>query len=74
MTQFVVIDFIFRNIKPLKDQVHPMYFYVRAWDPTRETNRVMTEKDVLTCAGMTLRGDVYNEGAPRVHFAWHPSQ
>jgi hypothetical protein len=31
----VVIDFVFKNIQPLKDRVHPTYLYTRVKDPRK---------------------------------------
>jgi hypothetical protein len=42
--QAVVIDFVYRNIQPLKDRVHPAYLYTRAKDPTQVTDRFFFEK------------------------------
>lgn len=33
-TNAVVIDFMFKNIQPLKDRVHPAYLYTRVRDPS----------------------------------------
>jgi hypothetical protein len=35
----VVVDFVFKNIQPLKDRVYPAYLYTGVNDPTRFTNR-----------------------------------
>lgn len=37
-TQVVVIDFVFENIQPLKNQVYLAYLFVRARDPTHGTD------------------------------------
>jgi hypothetical protein len=34
-TEAVVIDFVFKNIQPLKDRVHPVYLYIGVRDPSR---------------------------------------
>jgi hypothetical protein len=31
----VVIDFVFKNIQPLKDRVHPTYLYTGVKDPRK---------------------------------------
>jgi hypothetical protein len=36
-TEAVVIDFLFKNIQPLKDIVYPAYLYTRVNDPSRVT-------------------------------------
>lgn len=63
--QAVVIDFIFLNLQPLKDQVYLAFLYVGAKDPTHESNRVITEEEILIHANMMLKGDIYNEGPLR---------
>jgi hypothetical protein len=35
IVEVVVIDFVFKNIQPLKDRVHPTYLYTRVRDPSR---------------------------------------
>ena len=35
----VVADYVFKNIKPLKDRVYLSYLYTGVNDPTRITNR-----------------------------------
>jgi hypothetical protein len=35
----VVIDFVFKNIQPLKDKVHTAYVYTRVRDPSRVINK-----------------------------------
>lgn len=35
-TQDLVIDFVYRNIQPLKDRVFPTFLYNVVKDPTRE--------------------------------------
>jgi hypothetical protein len=37
--EVVVVDFVFKNIQPLKDRVYPDYLYTGVNDPTRITNR-----------------------------------
>lgn len=43
----VVIDFVFKNIRSLKHQVYPTYLYTGTRDPSRVTERVIIEEDVL---------------------------
>jgi hypothetical protein len=33
-TEVVVIDFVFKNIQPLKDRVYPTYLYTGVNDPS----------------------------------------
>jgi hypothetical protein len=40
-TDVVLIDFVFKNIQPLKDRVHPAYLYNGVRDPSRVTNKHM---------------------------------
>jgi hypothetical protein len=44
----VVVDFVFKNIQPLKDRVYPAYLYTGVNDPTQITNRRISEQDVLS--------------------------
>ncbi|KAJ1270309.1 hypothetical protein BS78_06G044100 [Paspalum vaginatum] len=69
--QAVVIDFVFRSIQPLKDQVYLAYLYVGASDPTRETSRVITEEEVQARVDTMLRGDIDNEGTPQPYSVWN---
>ena len=68
----VVIDFVFRNIQPLKDRVYPVYYYTGMKDPTRETDRAFTEEEVKARVKSILRGAVHNEGSPRLYSTWFP--
>jgi hypothetical protein len=43
----VVIDFVFKNIQPLKDRVYPAYLYIGANDPSRITNRQISKENVI---------------------------
>jgi hypothetical protein len=65
----VVVDFVFRNIQPLKDRVYPAYLYTRVNDPTRITIKWISEKDMLSGFDLMLRGKVSNVGAPYSYFA-----
>lgn len=47
IAETIMIDFILKNIQPLKDRVHPAYLYTSAGDPSQVTERVITEEDVL---------------------------
>lgn len=48
----VVVDFVFKNIQPLKDRVHPTYVSTGI-------------RDVLNGVEMMPRGFIVNDGAPR---------
>jgi hypothetical protein len=52
----VVVDFVFKNIQPLKDRVHPAYLSTGVRDPSRVTNRQISEEDVLNRVKMMPRG------------------
>jgi N-acyl-D-aspartate/D-glutamate deacylase len=56
----VVIDFVFKNIQPLKDRVHPAYLYTGVRDPSRVINMHISEENVLNWVVMMLRGVVVN--------------
>jgi hypothetical protein len=60
----VVVDFVFKNIQPLKDIVYPAYLYIRVNDPTRITNRQIPDEDLLIRLDLMLSGRVSNVGAP----------
>jgi hypothetical protein len=60
----VVVDFVFKNIQPLKDRVYPAYLYTGVNDPIRITNKRISEDDVLSRVDSMLRGKVSNAGAP----------
>jgi hypothetical protein len=62
--EVVVIDFVFKNIQPLKDRVYPAYLYTGVNDPTRITNKRILEEDVLRRIDLILRGKILNAGAP----------
>lgn len=70
-TEAMVIDFMFKNIQPLKDRVHPAYLYTGVRDPSRVTNKWISEEDVLGRVEMMLRGAIVNDGAPRSYYAWN---
>jgi hypothetical protein len=60
----VVVDFVFKNIQPLKGRVYPAYLYTDVDDPTRITNKRISEEDVLSRIDFMLRGKVSNVGVP----------
>lgn len=39
IAEVVVIDFVSKNIQPLKDRVHPAYLYTGVRDPSRVTDK-----------------------------------
>jgi hypothetical protein len=57
--QVVVVDFVLKNIQPLKDRIYPAYLYTSISGSTRVTNRKI------------LRGRVSNAGAPVAYSAWN---
>jgi hypothetical protein len=59
-----VVDFVFKNIQPLKDRVYPAYLYTGFNDPTRITNKQISKEDVLSRVDLIMRGKVSNAGAP----------
>jgi hypothetical protein len=67
----IVADFVFKNIQPLKDRVHPAYLYQGLADPTRVTNRRIPSADLVSRLEMILRGKVSNVGAPVAYSAWN---
>jgi hypothetical protein len=46
--EVIVVDFVFKNIQPLKDRVYPAYLYTGVNDPTRIISRRISEEDVLS--------------------------
>jgi hypothetical protein len=54
----IVVDFDFKNFKPLKDRVFPAYLYTRVNDPTRVTNKRIPEEDILSQIDLMLRGKI----------------
>jgi hypothetical protein len=65
----VVVDFVFKNIQPLKDRVYPAYLYSGIIDSTRVTNRRIPTADLMSRLDMILRGRVSNAGAPVAYSA-----
>lgn len=47
IVEAIVIDFVFKIIQPLKDWVYPAYMYTDTRDPSRVTERVITEEDFM---------------------------
>ena len=60
----VVVDFVFKNIQPLKDRVYPAYLYTGVNDPSPVTNKQMYEENVLSRVDLMVRGKISNVGAP----------
>jgi hypothetical protein len=46
--EVVVVDFVFKNIQPLKDMVYPAYIYSGINDSTRVTNRRIPTADLMS--------------------------
>jgi hypothetical protein len=67
----VVVDFVFKNIQPLKDRAYPTYLYNGVIDSTRVTNRRIPAKDLVSRLDMILRGKVSNVGALVSYSAWN---
>jgi hypothetical protein len=67
----IVADFVFKNIQPLKDRVHPAYLYQGLADPTRVINKKIPSADLVSRLEMILRGKVSNVGAPIAYSAWN---
>jgi hypothetical protein len=67
----VVVDFVFKNIQPLKDRVYPTYLYTSVNDPTRITNKQISEEDGLSQVDSMLRGKASNARAPPSYSAWN---
>jgi hypothetical protein len=70
-TEAVVVDFVFKNIQPLKDRVYLAYLYTGVNDPTRITNKRISEEDVLSRVDSMLRGKASNASAPPSYSAWN---
>jgi hypothetical protein len=47
-TEAVVVDFVFKNIQPLKDRIYPAYLYTGVNDSTRVTKRRIPNEDLLS--------------------------
>jgi hypothetical protein len=71
ITEATIIDFVFKNIQPLKDRVHPAYLYIGVRYPSRVTNKHMSEENVLKWVEMMLKGVVVNAGVPCSYSAWN---
>jgi hypothetical protein len=67
----VVVNFIFKNIQPLKDRVYPAYLYTGVNDPSRLTDKRISEEDVLSRVDSMLRGKASNVGAPLSYSTWN---
>jgi hypothetical protein len=69
--EVVVVDFVFKNIQPLKDRAYPAYLYRGLADSTRVTNRRIPSTDLVSRLEMILRGKVSNVGAQVAFSAWN---
>jgi hypothetical protein len=67
----VVVDFVFKNIQPLKDRAYPTYLYSGVTDSTRVTNKRIPAVDLVSRLEMILIGKVSNIGAPVAYSAWN---
>jgi hypothetical protein len=67
----VVVDFVFKNIQPLKERAYPTYLYNGVNDSTQVTNRKIPTKDLMSRLDMMLRGRVSNAGAPVAYSTWN---
>jgi hypothetical protein len=63
-TEAIVVDFVFKNIQPLKDRVYLAYVYTGVNEPSPVTNKQISEKNVLSRVDLMLRGKTSNVGAP----------
>jgi hypothetical protein len=63
----VVVDFVFKNIQPLKDRIYPAYLYTSVNDPSPITNKRISEEDVLSRVDSMLRGKALYAGAPPLY-------
>jgi hypothetical protein len=69
--EVVVVDFIFKNIQPMKDRAYPAYLYSGVNDSTQVTNRRIPTEDLMSRLDMILRGRISNVGAPVAYSAWN---
>jgi hypothetical protein len=67
----MVVDFVFKNIQPLKDRAYPAYLYSGVTESTRVTNKRIPAVDLVSRLEMILRGKVSNIGAPVAYSAWN---
>jgi hypothetical protein len=58
-----------KNIQPQKDKVHPAYLYTGVRDPSRVTNRRITEENALSRAELMLKVVFVRGGAHRSYSA-----
>jgi hypothetical protein len=70
-TEAIVVDFVFKNIQPLKDRAYSAYLYSGVTDSTRVTNKRIPAVDLVSRLEMILRGKVSNIGAPVAYSAWN---
>jgi hypothetical protein len=69
IVEAVVVNFVFKNIQPLKDRAYPPYLYSGVTDSTRVTNKRIPAVDLVSRLEMILRGKVSNIGAPVAYSA-----
>ncbi|XP_039845119.1 serine/arginine repetitive matrix protein 1-like [Panicum virgatum] len=68
----VAIDFVHHNIEPLKDRVHPAFYYHGLDDPTRETTEDIPPDEDISRIRTFFAGPVTNIGAPRSFSIYNP--
>ena len=44
----VIADFVFKNVRPLKDRAYPAYLYSGVNDSTRVTNKKIPTEDLVS--------------------------
>jgi hypothetical protein len=67
----IVVDFVFKNIQPLKDRVYPSYLYIGLNDPSQVTNKLISEENILSRVDLMMSGKISNVGAPPPYSAWN---
>jgi hypothetical protein len=67
----VIIDFVFKNIQPLKDRVYLDYLYTGVNDPSCVTNKQISKENVLSRVDLIMRGKISNVGASPSYSAWN---
>ena len=68
----VAIDFVFHNIQPLKDRVHPACFYQGEDDPTREINRTVSHDEIRIWIRSFITERITNHGSPCFYSTYAP--
>lgn len=68
----VAIDFVYKNIQPLKDRDHSAFYYRGLDDRTRETDRQTPVDEVVQRVRGFFQGPITNRGAPKSFTIWNP--